>query len=182
MDILKILVKKGILLQKDTEEILKESEESGLSIDDVLIKRNISAEDILSAKGDYYDIPVKTITEQSVPPSLLAYVPEDSATHYRFIPIGVTDGVLEIGMVNPDDIEARDAINFIASKVGMPFKIFLITQADFAKVFSLYKGFTNEVSKSLSELEMELKADVKNQEAVKNETKNYTAFMVRQRS
>src|SRR3989338_9968339 len=62
-------------------------------------------------------------------------------------------------MLNPDDIEAKDALNFISSKLGLPFKVFLLTETDFNKVFALYKGLTSEVSKSLSELEMELKTD-----------------------
>jgi type IV pilus assembly protein PilB len=159
MDILQILVKKGILLQKDVEDITNESANSGLTIEEVLLKRNVSTKDILLAKGEYFDIPTKSLDEHDVPLGVLNYIPEDSAAHYRFIPIRVADGVLEIGMINPDDIEARDALNFISSKTGMPFKIFLITETDFNKVFSLYKGFSSEVSKSLSELEMELKSE-----------------------
>ncbi len=62
-------------------------------------------------------------------------------------------------MVDPDDIEAHDALNFISSKIQMPFKIFLITQADFEKVFTLYKGLSGEVSKSLSDIETEIKTE-----------------------
>src|SRR3989344_4535343 len=159
MDILQILVKNGIILQKDVDDVADESAKSGLTIEEVLLKRGVSVKDILSAKGEYFDIPIKSLDEQDVPLSILNYIPEDSAAHYRFVPIKVTDNVLEIGMVDPDDIEARDALNFISSKTGMPFKIFLITENDFNKVFSLYKGFSSEVSKSLSELEMELKAE-----------------------
>ncbi|MCX6702237.1 MAG: GspE/PulE family protein [Candidatus Zambryskibacteria bacterium] len=161
MDILQILVKKGILLQKDVEDITNESSTSGLTIEEVLLKRGVSIKNILSAKGEYFDIPIKSLDEHDVPLSTLNYIPEDSAAHYHFVPISVTDGVLEIGMVNPDDIEARDALNFISSKSGMPFKVFLVTETDFNKVFSLYKGFSSEVSKSLSELEMELKSESK---------------------
>ncbi|MFA5889243.1 MAG: GspE/PulE family protein [Candidatus Paceibacterota bacterium] len=159
MDILQILVKNGILLQKDVENITNESASSGMTIEEVLLKRGVAIKDILSAKGNYFDIPTRSLDEHDVSLGVLSHVPEDSASHYHFVPIGVVDGVLEIGMVNPDDIEARDALNFISSKTGMPFKIFLITEGDFDKVFSLYKGFSNEVSKSLSELEMELKSE-----------------------
>lgn len=159
MDILQILVKKGFILPKDVENITSESEKSGLTIEEVLVKRGIPTKDILAAKGEYFDIPIMSLDEHDVPVSILSYIPEDSASHYKVIPIRVSDGVLEIGMVNPDDIEARDALNFISSKTGMPFKIFLVTETDFSKVLSLYKGFSSEVSKSLSELEMELKAE-----------------------
>ena len=159
MDILQILVKRGILLQKDVEDIINESESSSLSVEKVLVKRGVSAKDILSAKGEYFDVPVRNLEEHDVQVSMLDYIPEDSANHYRFVPIRIMEGVLEIGMVNPDDMEARDALNFISSKTGMPFKIFLITETDFAKIFEMYKGFSSEVSKSLTELETELKEE-----------------------
>lgn len=159
MDIITILVQKGLLDKKDTDSIKEEAVSSGLTLEQVLIKRGISPQDILVAKGDYFDVPTKNITDLVITERTLSYIPEDSASHYRFVPLAVTKGVLEVGMVNPDDIEARDALNFISTKTGMPFKIYLITETDFEKVFSQYKGFTAEVSKSLSELENELKIE-----------------------
>lgn len=159
MDILQILVKKGLLQADDVGKITAESKEQGITTEEALIKRGIPPQEILSAKGEYFDIPTKTIVEEDIPPNIFGFIPEDSAKHYRFVPIAVVDSVLHIGMVDPDDIEARDALNFISSKIGMPFKIFLITEEDFNKVFEMYKGITSEVSKSLSELEMEMKTD-----------------------
>ena len=46
--------------------------------------------------------------------------------HYKFVPIGLQDNVLEVGILDPDNIEARDALNFISAKINLPFKIFLI--------------------------------------------------------
>ncbi len=159
MDIIQILVQKGLLDKKDTDVIKEEAVSSGLTIEQALIKRGIPPHDILLAKGEYFDIPTRNLGEVVITEKILKYIPEDSAAHYHFVPIAVTKGMLEVGMVNPDDIEARDALNFISSKTGLPFKIFLITETDYEKVFAQYKGFTAEVSKSLSELENELKIE-----------------------
>ena len=71
------------------------------------------------------DIPVANLESgEKVPLETLKYVPKNSATYYRFIPLRVRDGALEVGMVDPSDLEARDALQFIAAKLGMPFKIF----------------------------------------------------------
>jgi hypothetical protein len=35
--------------------------------------------------------------------------------------------VLEIGLLDPDNIEARDALNFISAKIAMPYKVYLIS-------------------------------------------------------
>src|SRR3989344_2402890 len=161
MDILELLVQKGLVLKEDVDSIIKDSVSSGISVEDVLVKRGgVSANDILKAKSDYYGVPIKVLGDEEIPDEVLGNIPEDSASHYSFVPLSVKDGVLEVGMTNPDDIEANDALNFISSKIKMPLKIFLISQSDFDRVFSLYKGLSGEVSKSLSDLESDLKAEI----------------------
>ncbi len=176
MDIIQILVQKGLLDKKDIDSIREEAVSSGLTIEQALIKRGLPPQDILLAKGEYFDVPTRNLGDVIITEKILRYIPEDSSSHYRLIPISVTKGVLEVGMVNPDDIEARDALNFISSKTGLPFKIFLITETDYEKVFAQYKGFTAEVSKSLSELENELKMETSMaEERVKAENADTTA-------
>lgn len=158
MDILQILVKKGLLPSTEVGKITDEAGTQGITIEEALIKKGISPQQILSAKGEYFDIPTKTISdEDEITPKILEYIPEQSAEHYKVVPLAAIDNVLHVGMVDPDDIEARDALNFISTKIGMPFKIFLISEDDFAKVFEMYKGITSEVSRSLSDLEMEMR-------------------------
>ncbi len=107
------------------------------------------------------DIPTRSIGDTMVPRSVLDYVPEDSARHYKLVPIGMVDNVLEIGMVDPEDLEALDALNFITRKSGTPFKIFKITEEDFEKVMMMYKGLSGEVSVALNELESQLSDEEK---------------------
>ncbi len=170
MDILKILVQKGVLPQKEVAKVTNDSVSGGITLEEALIKHGVSPFEILAAKGEYFDVPVKSLSGVEVSDKILSYIPEDSASHYRIVPIAVTKGVLEVGMVDPDDIDARDALNFISSKIGMPFKLFIITEADFNKIFGLYKGLTSEVSKSLTELETELKVETEKREEEADES------------
>lgn len=105
------------------------------------------------------DIPVKDLGGKGVPFDILKYVPEESAIHYKFVPIGMVDGVLEVGILDPDNIEARDAISFIASKIGAPFKMFLISQSDFDAVLQSYKGVIGQVDKALTQIDVQKKED-----------------------
>ena len=77
----------------------------------------------------------------------------------KHVPVALSEGVLEVGIVDPDNIEALDALNFISSKINLPFKVFLISEADFKKVLEMYKGLSQEVSRALGELEIEMAAD-----------------------
>jgi type IV pilus assembly protein PilB len=125
----------------------------------------------MNAKSEYLGVPVKSLKEANIPFEVLQYIPEESAMHYRFIPIAVHQNVLEVGVVDPDDIEARDALNFIASRAHMPFKVFLISEEDFVVAVALYKGLSGEVTKALSELETDI-ADVVSEETETKEGKD----------
>ena len=159
MNILEILSQKKIIREEDVDVIKKQVSVSGSPIEKVLLEYGVSPEDILSAKGEFLNIPTRVIGDQNIPFNVLEYISEESATHYLFAPIGFKDGTLEVGFVDPDNIEARDALNFIASKINLPFKIFLISKQDFEKVIDMYKGLSGEVTKALSELESELSAE-----------------------
>lgn len=162
MDILQSVLKKGLLSEAQIEQVKKEAVAFGLTVEQALLKQGLTPQSILELQGEYFDIPTRVINLQDVTVKILEYIPQESAEYYRFVPIGVSDKVLEVGVVDPDNIEARDALNFISSKIGMPFKLFLISEEDFSKILGLYNGLTNEVLKSLDDLESELKIETYN--------------------
>ncbi len=99
---------------------------------------------------------IRKVTETEIPSEILNYIPEESATHYKIVPLAVNKGILEVGMLNVEDIEAEDALNFISSSIHMPIKTFQISPEDFERVLAFYKGLTGEVTKALTDLESEL--------------------------
>ena len=156
MSFLDELAKKGFIKKSEVDQVSAEAESGGISIDEALKKRGLLEKDILVMKGEYLDIPVRELDAKGIPFEVLRYVPEDSAVFYKFVPLGVVDGVLEVGMVDPENIEARNALQFISSKLGVPFKIFLISQSNFDTVLGNYRGLTGEVTKALTDLDTEL--------------------------
>ncbi len=164
MSILDILAQKEIIKRGDVGRIKTEAESAGVSVEQILMKHGVNKDAILDSKGQYYNIPTRNLEGQQIPFSILKNISEDSALHYSFVPIGIKEGLLEVGIVDPENIEARDALNFIASKLQMPYKLYLISMTDFEKVIDDYKGLSGEVTKALTELETELSEDVDNVE------------------
>ena len=115
---------------------------------------------LTKSKESASSIPTRSLKDIEVPGKILEYIPQESAEHYRVVPIGVRDGVLEVGATDPNDLEARDALNFISSKIGMPYKLFLISEGDFQAMLDKYKGLSGEVTKALSELETDLSVNI----------------------
>ena len=153
MSFLEILAKKKIITRDDVVFIIQEAEASHRTLEDILRDRGIQPEVIIEAKGEYLHIPTKIVGDMEVAFDVLKYIPEESAAHYKIVPLEIIDGVLEVGVVDPDNIEARDALNFISSKINIPFKIFIISEEDFQRVLGTYKGLTGEVTKALDDLE-----------------------------
>lgn len=110
-----------------------------------------------------FSVPERRVGEQ-VSFDVLKTIPEESAEHYRFAPIGIADGVLEVGMVDPDSIEGIDALNFIARKSGTPFKIFKITEDDLRKVLTMYRGLGGDVERAVTDLASEQHDKAKTEE------------------
>jgi type IV pilus assembly protein PilB len=152
INLLPLLLKKGIIDEDGVGEIASEAQEEGSSVEEILHKRGISDQDILSVKGEHWDIPTRSLKDIVVPFEILQYIPEESAKHYQVVPLAFVDNVLEVGIVDPDNIDALDALNFISSKQGIPFKVFLISERDYKKCLEMYRGMSGEVGIALSEL------------------------------
>ena len=155
MTLLDILAARGVIERSEIDALAERARASG-DLDAALADHGISVEQILSAKSELFGIPLQTLEGREVPFEILKHVPEESASYYHFVPIGVRDGALEVGLTDPDSIEARDAVNFIASRLGIPYKLYLISPQDFERVRESYKGLSGEVTKALSDLEGEL--------------------------
>ncbi|MDQ3076298.1 MAG: GspE/PulE family protein [bacterium] len=154
MSFLEELVKKGSITESQIEEVktlAKEKFEG--SIDDALMQTGVPDDKILEAKGEYYSIPVKKVNVREISFNILKYIPEDSARHYQFAPFALKDGVLEIGIIDPENIQGVDALQFISSKLGIPFKIFLISKKDYEEVLNNYKGISVQVEEALDKFD-----------------------------
>ncbi len=101
--------------------------------------------------------PSRKIGSEKIPFDVLKSIPQESAEHYKLAPLAIAEGVLEVGMVDPDDIQAIDALNFIARSTGMPFKVFQISQNDFDKILQMYGGLSGDVDRAVSDLQKEHK-------------------------
>ncbi|MEK7109333.1 MAG: GspE/PulE family protein, partial [Patescibacteria group bacterium] len=159
MNLISLLTDAGVLDRSRIPDIQAELKKPGATEEGVLVKSGVSLKDVLKTKGDYYGVPTRELGEKPVPFDVLRYIPEESARYYSLSPLGVVDGVLEVGVVDPDNLEGRDALTFISAKIGMPYKLFLITQTDFDRLLQQYKGLSGEVGKALNELETEVKIE-----------------------
>lgn len=164
MNLLSILEEKGLVTAADAAAIKAESRTNKTPLETVLEKRGIESEKVLAALSEHYGMPSRALTLEPIGRDVLEFIPEESARHYRFIPIAQKDGALEVGIVDPDNIEALDALQFISGRVGMPYKLFIISITDFNRVIGEYESLKDDVGAALSEFEGAIKEEREQEE------------------
>ncbi len=160
MNLLAILVDKGLLSASDRRKV-EADVKKGHRLSDVLSEKGIALADALAEAGRVYGLPSRLLGDPPANSDVFSYIPSDSARHYGFVPLNIVEGALEVGIVDPDNIEAFDALQFISGKIGMPYKIILITKEDFDRVLASYQNLSGEVGKALSEFETTAKSPAK---------------------
>ncbi len=152
MSFVLFLAQKGLFREEDVPTLSAQAESALGGLDEILQKGGMTGEQILTLKGEYFGLPARALEGHKVLVEVLKFIPEESARHYQIAPLSVVDAVLEIGIVDPDMPGARDAIQFIAAKLGMPYKLYLITQPEFNLILVQYQNLSGEVTQALSEL------------------------------
>ncbi|MEK7643666.1 MAG: GspE/PulE family protein [Patescibacteria group bacterium] len=158
--IVDLLVAQGVIDEAEGDRIKSDIRATRKDPETVLLERRIPEKSILDAKSTLLGVPLRGLGGERVSFDALKFIAEESARHYQMVPLAVEDGVLAVGMVAPENLEAREALQFISSKINMPAKIFLISRADFNTVLKEYQGIGSEVSQAMGDLESVLREDL----------------------
>jgi len=156
MSFLDFLIQKKIISDTDVTEINKVIREKNISTEEAIETKGVTEKVILEAKGEFFQVPTRRVPENSIPFDILKYIPEESAGYYKMAPLAVTDGFLEVGMVDPLSIEAKDALTFITVNENLSYKIFVLTEQNFKQILANYTGLSGQVTEALGELDPDL--------------------------
>ena len=162
MSFVRELLDKGLITESKLQKLINISEKNfnGDINQAISNDEELDQKEIFHVKSKYFGVPEANIGGQKIDPAVLSYIPEESVLQYKIAPIGLENGVLNVGVVDPANTQAMDAIQFISSKNGVPYKIFILSESDFEFILDGYKGMSGEVDSALSDLDSELtKAD-----------------------
>lgn len=162
MNVLAELQENGVL-QKDAAILVEQAVANGEgSVEELLqTTASLSAEQVKSAFAEYFQIDHYTIPEGfSLTQEVLDYIPESSAKHYLIVPLLVRDGVLLVGVNNPDDLHMREALNFISAKHKLPYEMVFLLQSEVTKLHQFYVNLKGDVSEALESIESDLDVEL----------------------
>ncbi len=111
VDIVELLIKRGLITSEDVTKAEDESKRTGLNIVKSLEKLGlITEDDVIYAMAEDQDAPYINLKEYILDPEVIAHLTENMAKEYKVIPIFRIDDTLTVAMANPRDIVAVDDI------------------------------------------------------------------------
>ncbi len=91
-------------------------------------------------------------------------IPEETVRTYQVAPISKKDNMLVVGMVNPDDPRAQEALKFVARNARLNLGVFLISYSDWELVLRDYSPYKSEVAEAVQS--MHLRSDEANAQRI----------------
>ena len=157
------LIKSGIVSEDSVGTLENLAQSQNKDIGQVLIDQGLMTEGgLLDFKSKVYQIPIVRLEEIDLDKEALKEIPEDTVTFYKVVPFAKENSNLKVGIVDPEDNNALEALKFVAGRAGLNIEKYLIGYKDFENVVKNYRTLTGEVGKALESLAEELeKKDIK---------------------
>ncbi|MBI2003628.1 MAG: type II/IV secretion system protein [Parcubacteria group bacterium] len=119
----------------------------------------ISDSDLLAVKSELYRLPSVSLKDAEIKPDVLKVLPEDIVSFYRIAPFDKEENTLRVGMLNPEDTDALEALKFIAQDKGLAVEKYVIGLDDYLAILKKYRTLSGEVGEALEELNQELEKE-----------------------
>lgn len=150
--LLQELMQRGLLDLGRAEVYQKQALVEDKDFGRVLVEQGIINEaDLLGIKSELYKLPVFDLSKSGVEVSqeLSKEISEDIIRFYGIIPFAKSDSMLSVGILNPEDINALEALKFIAEDRGFTLDKFLVSYKDFDGLLESYTSLLTEVGEAL---------------------------------
>jgi type IV pilus assembly protein PilB len=133
-----LVLKNGIIDEKEFSKIEEESKNSEYSLAETLVEKDIiSDEDLGILISDFLKFPFIILAKLTIPPDIFNIIPEKMARRKKIIPFAKDPAKgIKIAMADPSD---RELIQMISKKIGLPVEIYLATEQDIANALKIYR-------------------------------------------
>ncbi|MBD3300542.1 MAG: hypothetical protein GF347_04270 [Candidatus Moranbacteria bacterium] len=157
---------------KDTQDI---------NASDVEITPAGKGGDVLAGNPGSSSIESVDLSKKDIPMKLLKLFAKEMVERYKMIPFGLENGELKVAMVNPGDMDAVNAMRFLASKSNYRTEIFKTSEESFKKALENYEASGADIQdlvKDYIKSEEQLKAEREARKKKKREQEDVSAAPV----
>lgn len=144
------LIAKGVIAPEAAEQALSAGREAGKPPEDFLYSLRLADEvRVAEVKSRLLGIPYRKVDVAAIPDEALKMIPFETSQHYRVMPISKDGGMLTVGMLNPDDPQAQEALRFVAKEGRLSVGVYLVAPSALEQVWRRYMPFESEIARAV---------------------------------
>lgn len=148
--LLNILIKQGQLTEDKAKTIEQEAKTANIPTEEYLAANNVvGAEALAEARSKLYNIPYIDLTGKKIDQDVLRLIPENTAEHYQVIAFQKSDTEVNVGIVDPRNFKALEAVEFLMKEQELHPYYYIISPTNFQSSFKSYSGLGEEVGEVL---------------------------------
>ncbi|MBU1037021.1 GspE/PulE family protein [Patescibacteria group bacterium] len=131
-------------------EYLKIIKDNPRKLDQLLEDNSLITPEVLAQfKGKVLKIPYLSLEGKIINKDVLKILPQDLAENYQLLVFDKIKNELQVGLVDPTNYKAVEAIEFLARKKNLEVKYYIISSQSFALVFKEYESMKEEMVEAL---------------------------------
>lgn len=156
-----LLLKEGLITQEILDKAIELQKTTGDKLGHILVDIGaITEEEVLRFIAKQLNIAYVDLSRYEINKNLIHFLPEIYARRFRALILGEENGDLIVGMSDPQDINAFDALSKILQR---PLKMVVVKELDLLKVFDRVYRHTQEITHFAHELSDEMLDEFKEQ-------------------
>src|SRR3989344_421953 len=151
IQLLEALVKNNLLSQQAVFDLKTKSEATKKSPEElILAEKKVSEEKLAEIKGQLLNLPYLDLRGRQIDRKILELISREVAENYQMVAFAKTGNEMNIGLTNPQDFKAIEAVEFLAQKSEFKVRYYIISSASFQAVFRQYQLLGEEVKEVLA--------------------------------
>lgn len=178
--LLDFLVSKKLLTKEQTAEIVADIALTRKPLDQAIVdKGGLDQETYVKAHAEFLGLPYVDLRLSKIEDEVLNVVSAEVAENYKVVCFERADDKIRIGFIDPDNLGAQEAIDFLAKGQGVKVEYCLISPESFSAAAKQYRRITKEISTALetkakeeesekTQLKKVVESNLKFDDAVKN--------------
>ena len=157
-DVIDVSVEKTLLTAGQLTTLRLEAAKTGASLIRLIEQKKLVPDDRLArALSGVIGLEYADLEGKTIPKGILDIFPHDLAQNYEIIPLARDGNLLTIGMVDPTNFKAMEAVDFIARKNNFRVVYKVIAASGLRNMFKQYTSLTSEVEEALASSEEDQK-------------------------
>lgn len=161
----KLLTKAGKVKSAELDKLRAEEKRTGKPLQDLALKDDLINEaELTKLYANEINVPFVELDPKAITKKTISALPERVARQYNAVMFGVKDGVKQLAMEDPDDLQA---VEFIKKYVGTNVALYIATKDNILSALDQYReGISTELGKVI---DVEVQKEEEKEETVSEE-------------